>query len=265
MSKSLKNQLGEVVEKPKDAGPTPVVVLVGTQLGENIGGAARAMLNFGLTELRLVKPRDGWPSEPAIAMAAGASEVLDNAKLYETTAEAVADLNYVMAATARRREIEIPVMGTSEAGAQCRKWQTGGQRAGIMFGPEKAGLVNEDVGLADCILTYPINPAFQSLNLAQAVGVFAYIWASSETTKPPTFFQEDIGPPASRDDLVRMFEHFETELLDAGFFYPPEKMQLMKQNIRAPFVRARMTEQEVRTMRGMIKALVKGRGRGLGQ
>jgi len=132
-----------------------------------------------------------------------------------------------------------------------------------MFGPEKAGLVNQDVVLADNILTYPINPAFQSLNLAQAVGVFAYIWASAETTTPPDFFQDDIAPPASRDDLVRMFEHFENELMEAGFFYPPEKMQLMKQNIRAPFVRAKMTEQEVRTMRGMIKALVKGRGRHL--
>lgn len=263
MGKSLKNQLGEVVVKPSNKGPAPVVILVGTQLGENIGGAARAMLNFGLTELRLVKPRDGWPSEPAVAMAAGAVEVIDNAKLYETTAEAVADLNFLMAATARRREIEIPVIGTGAAGAQYRQWQAGGQKSGILFGPEKAGLVNEDVGLADFILTYPINPAFQSLNLAQAVGVFAYIWASAETTAPPEFFQEDITPPASRDDLVRMLEHFETELAEAGFFYPPEKMHVMKQNIRAPFVRARMTEQEVRTMRGMIKALVKGRGRHL--
>ena len=265
MGKSFKNQLGEIVDTPDDQGPAPVVILVGTQLGENIGGAARAMLNFGLTELRLVKPRDGWPSEKAVAMAAGATDVIDSAKLYDTTAEAVADLSYVMAATARRREIEIPVIGTQEAGVQFRQWQKQGQRAGILFGPEKAGLVNEDVVLADHILTYPINPAFQSLNLAQAVGVFAYIWASTETTAPPGFFQEEIAPPAARDDLVRMFEHFETALLDAGFFYPPEKMQLMKQNIRAPFVRARMTEQEVRTMRGMIKALVKGRGRNSGQ
>ncbi|NNC36324.1 MAG: RNA methyltransferase [Acidimicrobiales bacterium] len=263
MGKSLKNQLGEVVEKTENTGPAPVVVLVGTQLGENIGGAARAMLNFGLTELRLVKPRDGWPSEPAVAMAAGASEVLDNAKLFETTAEAVADLNFIMAATARRREIEIPVIGTAAAGTQFRQWQSENQKTGILFGPEKAGLVNEDVVLADYILTYPINPAFQSLNLAQAVGVFSYIWASAETTAPPNVFQDDIASPATRDDLVRMFEHFETELQNAGFFYPPEKMQLMKQNIRAPFIRARMTEQEVRTMRGMIKALVKGRGRHL--
>jgi tRNA/rRNA methyltransferase len=196
-------------------------------------------------------------------MAAGANAILENAKLYETTSDAVADLQYVMAATARRRELEIPVLGTSDAGAQYRKWQADGLKSGILFGPEKAGLVNDDVVLADYILTYPINPAFQSLNLAQAVGVFAYIWASSQTTAPPDLFQGDLNPPANRDDLNRMFEHFEDELAAAGFFYPPEKKQLMKQNIRAPFVRARMTEQEVRTMRGMIKALVKGRGRHL--
>lgn len=263
MGKTTKNQLGQMVAKSGVETNAPVVILVGTQLGENIGGAARAMLNFGLTELRLVKPRDGWPSEPAVAMAAGAVNVLDNAKLFETTAEAVADLKFVMAATARRREIEIPVVGTQDAGRQFREWQQSGQRAGILFGPEKAGLLNEDVVLADYILTYPINPAFQSLNLAQAVGVFSYIWASAEAAGPPPTFEEEIGAPANRDDLVRMLEHFEEELLAAGFFYPPEKMALMKQNIRAPFIRARMTDQEVRTMRGMIKALVKGRGRHL--
>jgi tRNA/rRNA methyltransferase len=263
MGKARKDQLGHDVADDAVLANAPVVILVGTQLGENIGGAARAMLNFGLSELRLVKPRDGWPSEPAVAMAAGATSVLDNAKLYETTAEAVADLSFIMAATARRRELEIPVIGTQEAGIQFRKWQAEGQRTGILFGPEKAGLVNDDVVLADFILTYPINPAFQSLNLAQAVGVFSYIWASAETTSPPPAFAETISTVASRDDLLRMFEHFEGELKQAGFFYPPEKMQLMKQNIRAPFIRARMTEQEVRTMRGMIKALIKGRGRQL--
>jgi len=263
MGKTVKDQLGKVVEGSVGNDNAPVVILVGTQLGENIGGAARAMLNFGLTELRLVAPRDGWPSEQAVAMAAGASNVIENAKLFETTAEAVADLNFLMAATARRRELEIPVLGTKQAGQQFRAWQTEGQKSGILFGPEKAGLVNDDVVLADFILTYPINPAFQSLNLAQAVGVFAYIWASSKSTSLPSAFSEDINPPAPREDLQRMFEHFEKELLQAGFFYPPEKMQLMKQNIRAPFIRAQMTEQEVRTMRGMIKALVKGRGRHL--
>ena len=261
--KTNKDQLGNVV--PKQSGHTPpVVILVGTQLGENIGAAARAMLNFGLNEMRLVAPRDGWPNEDATAMAAGAAPVLESIQVYNTTAEAVADLRYVMAATARRRELEIPVCSTQEAGTLFRRWQAQGHRTGILFGPEKAGLTNDDVVLADKIVTYPINPAFQSLNLAQAVGVFAYIWASSEGAELPDVFIQDENLPANREDLVRMFEHFENELQAAGFFYPPQKKALMVRNIRAPFIRAKMTEQEVRTMRGMIKTLAKGRGRHLG-
>lgn len=260
MGKTIKDQLGRVIE-PDDTGtPPPAVILVRPQLGENIGGSVRAMLNFGLTELRLVAPRDGWPNPAADAMAAGAINVLENAKVYETTAEAVADLNYVMAATARRRELEVPVVGTQGAGGQFKVWQKEGHKTGILFGPEKAGLTNDDVVLADAIITYPINPAFQSLNLAQAVGVFSYIWASSDGTEVPPMFKDINLVPAKREDLVRMMEHLESELQVSGFFYPEQKTFLMKRNIRAPFVRANMTEQEVRTMRGMIKALVKGRG-----
>jgi tRNA/rRNA methyltransferase len=262
--KTSKDQLGNIVEKMSGPTPPPVVILVGTQLGENIGAAARAMLNFGLSEMRLVAPRDGWPNEDATAMAAGAAPVLETIQVYDTTAEAVADLRYVMAATARRRELEIPVCSTQDAGVVFRGWQAQGHRSGILFGPEKAGLTNDDVVLADKIVTYPINPAFQSLNLAQAVGVFAYIWASSEGTELPEIFTQDENPPAKRDDLIRMFEHFEDELQASGFFYPPQKKALMVRNIRAPFIRAKMTEQEVRTMRGMIKTLAKGRGRHLG-
>ncbi|PHR55550.1 MAG: rRNA methyltransferase [Robiginitomaculum sp.] len=260
MGKTVKDQLGHVVEQKSLKTPPPAVILVNPQLGQNIGGSVRAMLNFGLTELRLVAPRDGWPNPDADSMAAGALPVLENAKVYETTAEAVADLSFVMAATARRRELEVPVIGTNYAGAQFKQWQADGYKTGVLFGPEKSGLRNEDVLLADSILTYPINPAFQSLNLAQAVGVFSYIWASAEGGTPPPVFSESISTPAKREDLVRMFEHFEDELDKAGYFYPPEKKSLMLQNIRAPFVRAKMTEQEVRTMRGMIKALAIGRG-----
>lgn len=264
MGKAIKNQLGEVVNPPERNAPNPAVILVRPQLGENIGGACRAMLNFGLTELRIVAPRDGWPNPAAVSMAAGATALLDNAKLYDTTEAAVTDLTYIMAATARRRELEVPVIGTGEAGALYHAWQDAGHRTGILFGPEKAGLTNDDVILADHILTYPINPAFQSLNLAQAVGVFSYIWKSAETTAPPEFFQTDISQPASRDDLIRMFEHLEDELEKSGFFYPETKTDLMRRNIRAPFIRAKMTEQEVRTMRGIIKAIAKGRGKGRG-
>ena len=222
------------------------------------------MLNFGLTELRLVAPRDGWPNPAADAMAAGALPVLQQAKVYERTGEAVADLKFVLAATARRREMEIPVIGTGEVGPALRAYADDGVQTGILFGPEKAGLKNADVVLADAILTYPVNPAFQSLNLAQAVNIFAYIWASAEGGAPPELFQKQISETADRDNLVRMFEHLEDELQGAGFFYPPEKRALMAQNIRAPFTRAKMTAQEVQTMRGIIKALAIGRGKARG-
>ncbi|WP_371397904.1 RNA methyltransferase [Fretibacter rubidus] len=260
MGKTTKDQLGKVVAKPVTAGDIPAVILVRPQLGENIGAACRAMLNFGLTELRLVAPRDGWPNPAADALAAGAIDVLNNAKLYPDTESALADINYCLAATARRREMELPVVGTDVVGGELRSEIAQGRRTAIMFGPEKAGLTNDDVVLADAIITYPINPAFQSLNLAQAVGVFSYIWAASESTAPPPVFDDVQSAPAKREDLVRMFEHLEDELSKAGFFFPTTKTDLMRRNIRAPFTRAKMTEQEVRTMRGMIKALAKGRG-----
>jgi len=167
MGKAVKDQLGRIIER--ESAPQPAVILVRPQLGENIGAACRGMLNFGLTELRLVAPRDGWPNPAADAMAAGAVELIENAKLFETVDDAVADLSFVLAATARRRELEIPVVGTDVVGGEMRaKIQQG---VGVLFGPEKAGLTNADVVFADKILTYPVNPAFQSLNLAQAVNV----------------------------------------------------------------------------------------------
>lgn len=262
MGKTVKDQLGRVV-KSETRVKAPVVILVNPQLGENIGAACRCMLNFGLTELRLVAPRDGWPNPAAEPMAAGAITVLNSAKVFETTEEAVEDLKFVLAATARRRELEIPVIGTSDVGPALRAYANEGTASGIMFGPEKAGLTNADVVLADAILTYPVNPAFQSLNLGQAVNIFAYIWASSETGgEPPDLFQKEISGVADRKDLIRMFKHLEDELEESGFFYPPEKRLLMAQNIRAPYTRSRLTAQEVQTMRGIIKALSKGRGRG---
>jgi len=262
MGKTVKDQLGRVVQTETSL-RAPVVVLVNPQLGENIGAACRCMLNFGLTELRLVAPRDGWPNPDAEPMAAGAITVLQNAKVFETTGEAIADLKFVLAATARRRELEIPVIGTGDVGPALRAYANEGTATGILFGPEKAGLTNADTVLADAILTYPVNPAFQSLNLAQAVNIFAYIWASGEDGgAPPELFQKEISGVADRADLVRMFEHLENELEDSGFFYPPEKRILMEQNIRAPFTRAKLTAQEVQTLRGIIKALSKGRGRG---
>ena len=262
MGGSVKDQLGRIHVSETSGVLAPAVVLVNPQLGENIGAAARAMLNFGLTDLRLVAPRDGWPNPASEATAAGAIDLLTNAKVFETTAEAVADIKFLLAATARRRELEIPVIGTGDVGATLRAHQAGGTQTGILFGAEKAGLKNEDVVLCNSILTYPINPAFHSLNLAQAVGVFSYIWGSSEGAPLPAVFDAAPAEAASREDLVRMFEHLEEELDKAGFFFPADKKTLMTRNIRAPFTRANMTAQEVRTFRGIIKALAKGRGRG---
>jgi len=257
MGKAVKDQLGRVIER--EEAPQPAVILVRPQLGENIGAACRGMLNFGLTELRLVAPRDGWPNPAADAMAAGAVELIENAKLFDTVEDAVADLSFVMAATARRRELEIPVVGTDVVGKEMRAKVE--QGVGILFGPEKAGLTNADVVLADKILTYPVNPAFQSLNLAQAVNVFAFIWAQSGSVNVPDIFDDVRSDVAPREDLTRMFDHLEEELDTAGFFFPAAKKHLMQQNIRAPLTRAQMSEQEVRTFRGIIKALAKGRGK----
>ncbi len=254
--KAIKDQLGRVVGQ-KDR-PAPVVILVRPQLGQNIGATARAMLNFGLTELRLVAPRDGWPNPDADAMASGALPVLKAAKLFETVEAAVSDLSYVLAASARRRELEIPVVGTDVVGGEMQAHLEGG--VGILFGPEKAGLTNADVVLADAILTYPVNPAFQSLNLAQAVNVFSFLWAQSGELKVPEIFENVRSEVADRQDLTRLFDHLEDELEKAGFFFPAAKKHLMQQNIRAPLTRAKMSEQEVRTFRGIVKALAKGRG-----
>lgn len=259
MSKTTKDQLGRLVEKTDK--PAPAVILVRPQLGENIGAACRCMLNFGLTDLRLVAPRDGWPNPAAEPMAAGAIDVLNNAMVYPTTEAAVADLQFVLAATARRRELEIPVLGTNDTGPKLRGLSESGLPTGILFGPEKAGLTNADVVLADAILTYPVNPAFQSLNLAQAVNIFAYIWANSVLDNIPDVFEPEISDAAPREDLTGLFGHLEDELERAGFFFPETKRALMSQNIRAPLTRAKMTVQEVRTFRGIVKALAEGRGK----
>ena len=256
-----KRPLDQMGNRHEPAGAAPAVILVQPQLGANIGAAARAMLNFGLTDLRLVAPRDGWPNPDAVPMASGAASLLDDAKVFATTEEAIADLSYLLAATARRREMEISVIGTSEVGPDLHTRAEKGQATGILFGPESSGLTNADVALCDAILTYPVNPGFQSLNLAQAVMVFSFIWGSSANPDIPETLEGSRSEPAPRDHLTGLFGHLEDELDRAGFFYPPEKRDLMVHNIRAPLTRAKMTEQEVRTFRGIVKALAIGRGK----
>lgn len=236
----------------------PAFILVAPQMGENIGAAARVMANFGLTDLRLVAPRDGWPNPAAETMSAGALPDVVTATVFDTVEQAVADCGMVFATTARPREMEKPVIGAAEAIARVRATPA---RTGFLFGAERAGLPNEAVALADAILSYPVNTAFASLNLAQAVALLAHAYAEAEASGPPAGFADALDTPASREDLIGMMEHFEAELDRAGFFFPDAKRAPMVQNLRNAFTRAGWTSQEVSTFRGAIKALAVGRGK----
>lgn len=236
----------------------PVIILHRPQLGENIGSAARVMLNFGLTNLRLVAPRDGWPNPAADPLSAGAFDAGIVVEVFETVEAAIADLGTVLATTARPRGMEKQVVD-AVGGVELIRQR--GLKTGILFGAENHGLPSEIVGLADAILTYPVNSSFASLNLAQAVGVFCASWGASQGAVGRWEGEKaGIEPPAPKEDLIRMFEHLEEELERAGYFFPPDKTPLMKTNIRNAFIRGDWTTQEVRTFRGAIKALALGRG-----
>ena len=237
----------------------PAIVLVRPQLGENIGTAARAMLNFGLTDLRLVEPRDGWPSDKASAAAAGADGVIEGARLYVTVAEAVADLRHLYAASARPRDMLKPVVTPRRAVADMRGFAARDEPFGVLFGPEKAGLHNDDVALADTILAVPLNPAFASLNLAQAVLVVGYEWFQAGDDTAASTLDPGVTRPATQAEFEGFFEHLEEELTRSGFLRPPEKAPRMVRNLRNLFRRAGLMEQEIRTLRGVVAALSKGR------
>lgn len=237
----------------------PSILLHRPQLGENIGSTARVMLNFGLTDLRLIAPRDGWPNPVAEPLSAGAFEAGVRVSLFETVEDAIADLTQVIAATARPRGMEKQVVDAVGAAGVINSRTV---HSGVLFGGESSGLPSDIVGLADAIMTYPVNPDFASLNLAQAVGVFCASWGA-EMGRQGRFegSNEGVGDIAPRSDLIRMFEHLEDELEKAGYFHPPDKTPLMKTNIRNAFIRGNWTLQEVRTFRGAIKALALGRGK----
>lgn len=259
---------GEETVKP-DAGAglrPPAVILVTPQLGENIGQAARAMANFGLEELRLVAPRDGWPNEKAVASASGAGYIVEAAQVFSTVEAAVADLHYLAATTARIREMVKPVM-TPESAAETFVARAGdGERCGVLFGPERAGLENDQIALANSVIMAPVNPAFASLNLAQAVLLLAYEWRKRIDGVSLGRVTQFDGPaleglqlnksqPATHEQLVGLFGHIEGELSKAAFFKTDEKRASMVRNIRNMFLRASLTEQEVRTLRGIVVAL----------
>ncbi len=239
--------------------PGPVVVLVEPQLGENIGAAARAMANFGLSKLRLVKPLQGWPNEKARVMAAGADRVLDAAVVYDTLAEAIGDCTYVLATTARNHDQAKPVLGAAEAMAALAPKVGGGETVAIIFGRERIGLENHEVARADAIVTLPVNPAFASLNLAQAVVIVAYEWLKLASGEELPFSAPDKSPPAPKQQLDAFFSDLETELDRIEFYRPHEKRGTMSTNLRNIFNRMTPTEQDIRTLHGIVMALAQGR------
>jgi len=236
----------------------PVVILVEPQLAENIGMVARAMANFGLSELRLVAPRNGWPKKGAHSAASGAAHLLEDARLFATAREAIADLNYVFATTARERGQMMRVLAPDQAMQEAQGRLAEGQGIGILFGRERTGLENDEVSLADAIITFPVDPKFSSLNLAQAVLLVAYEWYKRATGGALPFAGERRSPPAERDKVLSFFDYIEAEL-EAVNFYPKDKEPIMKRNMRDIFHRLEMTEQDVRTLRGAIRAIAEAR------
>jgi tRNA/rRNA methyltransferase len=235
--------------------PSPAVILCEPQLGENIGTTARAMANFGLWDLRLVNPRDGWPNEKAIAAASKADHVIDKVRVFETTEAAVADLSLVFATTARRRDLQKPVFGPEEAAQRAIAHIDTGAKAGILFGRERWGLFNEEVAISDAIVTLPVEAAFASLNIAQAVLIMAYEWRRQTDLGQKLLFTETVAEPATRDQLVGFFDQLENALDRSGFFTAPDKRPTVINNIRAMFSRGPLSAQEVRTLRGIISSL----------
>lgn len=239
--------------------PGPVVILVEPQLGENIGTVARAMANFGLAELRLVKPRDKWPNPRAKAAASGADRVLDAARLFDTPEAAIADCTLVFATTARAHDQAKPVVGAEEAARVMAPHVAGGEKVGLLFGRERWGLENDEVALADRIITLPVNPAFASLNLAQAVLIIAYEWFKLTTGGVLPFAMPQKSAPATKEQLLAFFETLERELEQVEFFRPPEKRATMAINLRNIFHRISPTRQDIQTLHGVIMAIAQGR------
>lgn len=240
----------------------PVIILDHPQLGENIGFAARAMLNCGLVHMRVVAPREGFPNDRAVAAAAGATAVLDAAGVYDTLAEATADRTRVYATTARPRDMRKPVFTARAGAADMVAAIRRGESVAMVYGRERTGLENDDIARADAIIEVPLNPEFPSLNLAQAVLLTAYEWRLAALGEgAPVRTGGPAAPLATTGEMTALFEHLEGELDKVGFFFPPEKTPRMVRNLRTLLLRAGLSAQEVRTLRGVIKALAGGRGK----
>jgi tRNA/rRNA methyltransferase len=253
-------------------GETPAILLMEPQLADNVGMVARAMANFGLDTLRLIAPRDGWPNEKARIAASGANYVIDDAAAFPSLPEAMADLNWLAATTARQRDLKKPVMTPIEAVAEMRARIARGERCGVLFGRERNGLETSEVANADALVMIPVNSRFASLNLAQAVLILGYEWMRASegqslgrvtTYETPIAAGLNLGAdrPANKEELLGFFDHLEAELDRLGFFNPPHKRDTVARNLRTMFSRMGATEQEVRTLRGIVATLAKGKGR----
>lgn len=244
----------------------PIVILVHPQLGENIGACARAMANFSLTELRLVSPRDGWPSGRAMAAASGAAWVVEGAQVFETLEEAIADVHVVLATTARRRDMIKPVLNPETAASESRAKIAAGQRVALVFGPERTGLESDHIALADAVVMAPVNPKFASINLAQAVLLIGYEWYKQSPEGQGLGRKTQVEPAgreglqlvatrtATKQELVVFFDRLERELDKTSYFNPPEKAPSMRRNLRNIFSRMELTERELRMLHGVISA-----------
>ena len=242
--------------------PQPAFVLVRPQMGENIGGAARAMWNFGLDRMRIVAPRDGWPNSRAVAMASGAGRLLDEAGLYETTDQALADCSYVFATTARARGLTKPVVTPERAMEIAREKISAGEKVAVIFGPERSGLENDDIARANAIINVPVNPEFASLNLAQCVLLTAYEWRRHSVEVAPEVMEMAKSEWAEQIEVEKLAEHYETRLDQAGFFFPPEKAEGMKINLRNLWSRMPLTRSDVQMLHGVLRQMVRWKDRG---
>ncbi|WP_420858826.1 RNA methyltransferase [Marivivens marinus] len=241
--------------------PQPAFVLIRPQMGENIGAAARGMWNFGLDRMRITSPRDGWPNSRAVAMASGAGRLLDEAQLFDTTAEAVADCTYVYATTARPRGLTKPVLSPEEALRDAAARTREGQKVAVMFGPERAGMENDDIALANAIINVPVNPEFSSLNLAQCVLLCGYEWRRA-STEVVASRMEMAGEWAEQHEVEKLAEHYEERLDEAGFFYPEHKAPSMKLNLRNLWSRMPLTRHDVQMLHGVMRQMVRWKERG---
>lgn len=239
--------------------PTPAFILIRPQMGENIGAAARAMLNFGLDRMRITAPRDGWPNQKAVAMASGAGRVLDDAQIYDTTAEAIADCTYTYATTARGRDLTKPILTPEAAMHDAAARIAAGQKVAVLFGPERAGLENEDIVQANAMVTVPVNPEFPSLNLAQCVLLTGYEWRrATETIEAMTTHLAGSHWATARE-VEALAQHYEDRLTDAGFWYPPHKEASMKLNLRNLWSRMPFTQADTAMLHGVLRQLLRGK------